>query len=154
LPDGTTTALAMKVAVTGGPARRFVVGDPNIQLIDILAGATLDRLAATEHYAGTGEVLLDGQTAVELEGMVHVVEWRGEGEAAGRLPTSAYAVVGRLTAAAPAPPPPARAPRALPEELVRPWVLPAVYERVRSGQGAFMAELRPAVALFLRFSGI
>ncbi|MBC8075757.1 MAG: tetratricopeptide repeat protein, partial [Chloroflexales bacterium] len=37
---------------------------------------------------------------------------------------------------------------------LRPWLLPPVYERLGSGQGEFLTELRPTVALFLRFSGI
>ena len=37
---------------------------------------------------------------------------------------------------------------------MRPWLLAAVYERLRSGAGNFLAELRPTVALFLRFTGI
>ena len=49
-----------------------------------------------------------------------------------------------------------RSPRrsALPEEVVREWLLPAVYERLRTGRGEFLAELRPAVALFVQFAGI
>ncbi|RME40271.1 MAG: adenylate/guanylate cyclase domain-containing protein, partial [Caldilineae bacterium] len=43
---------------------------------------------------------------------------------------------------------------ALPDEQVRSWLLPPVYERLRSGQGQFLAELRPATALFLRFGGL
>ena len=43
---------------------------------------------------------------------------------------------------------------ALPEELVREWLLPAVYERLRTGRGEFLAELRPAYPVFLRFGGI
>ncbi|MEZ4716872.1 MAG: hypothetical protein R2851_12410 [Caldilineaceae bacterium] len=39
------------------------------------------------------------------------------------------------------------------EDQVRPWLLP-VYARLRSGQGEFLAELRPTVALFVRFQGI
>ena len=38
-PAGTTVELGLKVAVAVGSARRFVVGDPQIQLIDVLAGA-------------------------------------------------------------------------------------------------------------------
>jgi predicted ATPase len=45
-------------------------------------------------------------------------------------------------------------PPALPEELVRPWLLPAVYERLRTGRGEFLTELRPAVPVFVRFAGI
>ncbi len=38
-PGGATVQLALKVAIAVGAARRFVVGDPEIQLIDVLAGA-------------------------------------------------------------------------------------------------------------------
>src|SRR5262245_34973488 len=41
--------LSLKVAVTTGAARRFAVGDPQIQLLDTLAGATIARLAIAEH---------------------------------------------------------------------------------------------------------
>jgi hypothetical protein len=37
---------------------------------------------------------------------------------------------------------------------VRPWLLKAVYDRLQHGQGEFLAELRPALALFLRFTGL
>ena len=40
------------------------------------------------------------------------------------------------------------------EDQVRPWLLTPVYARLRSGMGDFLAELRPTVAVFLRFSGI
>ena len=56
---------ALKVAVAVGPARRFVVGDPEIQLIDVLAGRLVDELAAAEHLAEQGEVVLE-QSALEF----------------------------------------------------------------------------------------
>ena len=37
---------------------------------------------------------------------------------------------------------------------MRKWLLPRVFERMSAGQGEFLAELRPAVPLFLRFGGI
>ena len=37
---------------------------------------------------------------------------------------------------------------------MRPWLLPAVYERLRAGRGEFLAELRPAIPVFVRFGGI
>ncbi|RIH82547.1 hypothetical protein Mterra_02621 [Calidithermus terrae] len=55
------------------------------------------------------------------------------------------------------PPPspwPALEPGALGEAELRPWVLRGVYERLQSGQGRFMADLRPVTALFLAFDGI
>ncbi len=43
---------------------------------------------------------------------------------------------------------------ALSDDQIRPWLLPPVYERLTSGMGDFLTEIRPTVALFLRFSGI
>ncbi|MDH4141690.1 MAG: hypothetical protein OEV61_03675, partial [Chloroflexota bacterium] len=48
-PAGETVQLAVKVAVAVGDARRFLVGDPDIQLIDVLAGRLIDDLADAEH---------------------------------------------------------------------------------------------------------
>src|SRR6266545_1870205 len=56
-PSGASVPLAIKVAVAAGPVRRFLIGDPLIQLIDVLAGATLDWLSAAEHLASKGEIV-------------------------------------------------------------------------------------------------
>ena len=40
------------------------------------------------------------------------------------------------------------------EEDLAPWILPPVYQRLRQGQGEFLAELRPAIVFFLNFTGI
>jgi class 3 adenylate cyclase len=56
---GTKVHLAMKAAVAVGLARRFLVGDPEIQLIDVLAGRLIDALAIAEQLAVSTEVLLD-----------------------------------------------------------------------------------------------
>ena len=37
-PGGRDVRLAIKVSVAVGRARRFVVGDPTVQLVDVLAG--------------------------------------------------------------------------------------------------------------------
>jgi predicted ATPase/class 3 adenylate cyclase len=39
-------------------------------------------------------------------------------------------------------------------ETLRCWLMPAIYARLQAGLGEFLTELRPAVALFLRFQGI
>ena len=148
LPSGQTLALAMKVAVSTGPARRFLVGDASIQVIDALAGAILDQLAAAEHLAGKGEIVLDPAAVAALAEQVRVDEWRVDenGQRFG-------VVRDMVKPIAPLPWAPVRA-DALRDEQVRPWLLPPVYERLSSGQGEFLAELRPAVALFLLFGGI
>ncbi len=68
--------LGLKVAVTSGPVRRFVVGDPAIQLLDALTGATVARLATAEHLATRGEVLIDTATAEALAETVAISAWR------------------------------------------------------------------------------
>src|SRR3954469_11678180 len=55
----STVSLGMKVAVAAGSARRFLVGDPDVQLLDALAGGVIDRLATAEQHAGQGEVIVD-----------------------------------------------------------------------------------------------
>src|SRR5438477_8614754 len=75
-PSGGTVSLAIKVAIASGPVRRFLVGDPNIQYIDALAGATLDHIAAAAHHAAKGEVVVSAEVAERLAGKVEIGEWR------------------------------------------------------------------------------
>ncbi len=147
-PAGRAVTLAMKVAVAVGQARRFVVGDPEIQLIDVLAGRLVDQLAEAEHHSDRGEILLDATAIESLGSRVDLAETRTDPHT-GR----AFGVVRALTvevAAAPS----AEPARRLPDELVRPWLLPAVHERLSTGRGEFLAELRSAYPVFLRFGGI
>ena len=146
-PGGSTVQLAMKVAIAVGDARRFVVGDPDIQLIDVLAGRMMDELAEAEHHAGRGEIVLDASALDALGERVSIREVR-EAEETGRR----YGVLRALVVDVDQEP--GHQPAPLPEGLVRPWLLPAVYERLRTGRGEFLAELRPAVPVFLRFGGI
>jgi class 3 adenylate cyclase/tetratricopeptide (TPR) repeat protein len=145
-PGGAMVKLGMKVAVAAGPARRFVVGDPDIQLIDVLAGSLMDRLAAAEHHAEKGEVVVDAPTLEALEGSLALALVRGHG-------AERVGVVGALAVDAPIVPATAAYPR-LPRAVVRQWLLPPVWERMRSGRGDFLSELRPAVPMFVRFGGI
>jgi len=39
-------------------------------------------------------------------------------------------------------------------EQLRPWLLPPVYQRLATGGGGYLAELRQAAALFVRFGGL
>lgn len=144
LPDGETAQIGLKVSIATGTARRFAVGDPAIQRIDALAGATVARMASGEGEAERGEVVADAATVARLGAAVRA--WRGdEGER--------FAVLERLSdsggAARAAPPPPE-----IEDVFVRPWLLPAVAGHFEAGLGEYLTELRPAVALFIRFTGI
>jgi adenylate cyclase len=145
-------AIAVKVAVACGPARRFLVGDPAIQLFDVLAGETLYRMAEAEHHAGRGEVLLDEPSVERLGERVKITEWRQENAENG--PDTRFAVAAELRGFCEPSPWPNFLPGQFTEAQVCPWVHPATLARLKAGVGDFLTELRPVVALFLRFSGI
>ncbi len=145
--SGSTITLAVKCAIASGPVRRFVVGDPSIQLIDALAGDTLDQLAATEHQTKRGEVVLSSECVSALAENVTILEWRAD-EETGRQ----FGVVGKLAKYAD-PVPGSELTEPLSDSQVKPWLLGPIYERIQRGD-AYLAELRTAVAMFVHFGQI
>ncbi len=149
LPNGKTTGLTLKVAIATGAARRFVVGDPTINYIDALTGATVARTSTAEHLTNKGEVLLDEATVNGLGSALTIKEWRSDTESGER-----FAVASKsdwqsdLQLALPAT---TRPPAA---NKLRVWLHGAVYEREQAGQESFLTEFRPCVAVFVRFIGI
>ena len=140
---GVLIELAIKVAVVTGPVRRFVVGDPDIQLIDAMGGQTLDKMVRAEKNATSGEVLIANDIVARFGERLMVSEWRKDSKSGWR-----FAVVRAIQEVRESPWPD------LPEMVVESWLLPPVYERLMAGHGHFLAEFRPATALFLRFTGI
>jgi class 3 adenylate cyclase len=141
--------LSLKVIITTGPARRLMVGDPDIQLMDALAGRTIARLASGERLARRGEILLDEPTAQILADNTSLREQKidaGTSDLFFILDSLAQPAERRAL-------PPAET-DAIPAEHLRPWVLSAVYQREHIGMASFLTELRPAVPLFAKFSGI
>ncbi len=138
--------LGLKVAVTTGPARRFVVGDPAEQWWDTLVGHTVARLATAEHLANRGDIVVDEATVEALGDHVQVDTWRTAAH-------ERFAVLAALPHAAQAVPAVEPA-RVLSADELGAWVNTAVFAREQAGQSVFLTELRPVVALFLRFSGI
>jgi class 3 adenylate cyclase/predicted ATPase len=145
----SVVALAVKTALATGPVRRWLVGDPQVHLLDALAGATLMRMSHAEHAAERGEIVIDTVTAEQLADHIQLIEWRTLEESGEQF--AVIAGVDRPIAPQPWPILPAGA---LSDAQIRPWLLPPVYERLHDGLGEFLTELRPSVALFLRFSGI
>lgn len=143
-PGGNGLKLALKIAVSCGPARRLVAGDPQIQLLDVLAGATVNRLSTAGQLAGQGEIVVAPEVLSVLPqylitGTHHELEAYSE----------TFAVVEGLTEpAAPAPWP--ELPSQAPPQLDA-WLLKEVQRRVETGLDDFLTELRPTVALFGRF---
>lgn len=147
IPRSGTVSITVKVAVAAGTVRRMIVGDPSIQLIDVIAGKPLDALDAAEGLVEKGQVII-AETAWSSAAKIAKFEgWRSRDG-------MRYALVSGLTmAVAPMPWQPL-APDTLQADQVRPWVLAPVYERLVRGQSRFLADLRPAVALFVNFKGI
>lgn len=152
-PAGAEVVLAIKVAVAVGDARRFVVGDPAIQLIDVLAGRLIDELADAEHLADRGDVVLARSVLQSIGDDVIVSGYRGTGVTESEPLETSVGVLAGLRIAVEEPKP-SHASAPLDEELVRPWILPAVYDRLVTGRGEFLAELRAAYPVFVRFGGI
>ena len=149
IPGGKSVTLGMKAAVTYGEARRFLVGVPKVQIFDVITGKMIDTLATAEHQAEKGEVLIDQATADNLEGKVLLDSWRQDQVSGQR-----FALVDSLAVAPSTSPWPEIAHDKLSQDWIHPWLLAPVYERLIRGQGDFLAELRPSVALFMRFLGI
>jgi CheY-like chemotaxis protein len=144
-PDGTLRTLHVKVAVASGPAIRLLVGDPGQQRMEVMAGPALDRLALVSAAVASGEVLASAELAATLADRIEVAERRGG---------SGHARIRAVIAEDEPLPWPEFAPDTLDDEVCRPWLLPAVFERLAEGGAAFLAELRPAVAMMVRFVGI
>ncbi len=142
-PQGGRVSLTMKAAVAVGPVHRYLIGDPEIQLLDVLVGATVDRLAEGEHLAERGEVIASPEVARKASAHLMVETWRGR-----------FAVVEGLRESVEPAPWPDLPSDGLTSERLRPYLLGSVHERVRAGQGEFLGELRPVSVLFLRFTGI
>lgn len=113
--------LAIKIGLATGPARRFIVGDPQIQLIDTLAGETIRQMAHAAELAPRGGIAPDLPGLLKSGASVTPTPWDA-------LPDDALSA-----------------------EQIRPWVLPALAERIGAGHEHLGTELRTATALFVQF---
>ena len=141
--------LSLKVVITTGPARRLIVGDPDIQLMDTLAGRTIGRLATAERLARKGEILLDEATLEAIGENATAREQRVDAGTAEK-----FSVLQRVVNSSERLPLPSLDMETVPAEGLRPWVLAPVYQRERAGMISFLTELRPAVPFFVNFAGI
>jgi predicted ATPase/class 3 adenylate cyclase len=141
--------LSLKVAITTGAARRLVVGNADIQLIDTLAGSTVARLATAERFAQKGEIIVDAATRRLLGENAQIREQRIDTNTG-----EVFSVIDSIQHPAEHQPRPPLPVDTLSSESLRPWLLHTVFQREQTGMVSFLTELRPAVPLFLNFSGI
>ena len=145
-PAKTAVSLRIKVAVAAGAVRRFLIGLPDVQRFEVLAGRLLDRTAAAEQLLQPGEVAVGTELLGHFGDHLQIRAWR-------TAPAGEYfALVAGLDQ--PVPPSPWPDIPEIDADLAREWLLAPVYRRLQSLEGDFLAELRPVVALFLSFSGL
>lgn len=141
-----TAELSIKVAIAYGRVRRFIVGIPEIQLMDVIAGKPVDEVGITEQLADPGQVLVTFSTVKNIGENLSVKSWKQS--ASGEQ----FGVVNFLHQQAE----PIVWPEILDldESITKKWVLPIVQNRLFLGQETFLTELRQVVPLFLYFTGI
>ena len=148
LPNGDTIAFSIKVVVASGSAFRYVIGDPDVQVIDVVVGDMINRIAQAEHLAHKGEIVVDTAT-IELLAKtgqtIGVVDWRVDAETGDR-----FAAVEHFDPRRAALPWSAFAPENVQPEQARQWLMKSLYER----DDEMLTELRQAAALFVSFQGI
>ena len=132
--------LALKVAVVSGSARRFLVGDPSVQLFDVLSGPAVDGAGRAEKLCAPGEVVIDRATADALSGSVILADERGD----------VVRVTG-LEDTVPGDPWPDLPSPGIDAATLRHFITPAVFDGILGGNARFLAEFRAAGALFVSF---
>lgn len=142
LPGPVAPVIGLKVAVATGAALRMVVGDPALQVFDVIGGAAVRRAAAGEKLAKRNDVVLDEATVRALGDAATVGEWDERTSTGDRFAVLAKMHVQSADHAGHAP--------SVDEQLLRPWLHPAALERERTAP-ALSAEYRPCVAVFVGF---
>lgn len=146
--DTVHAELYLRVAIAAGPVLRCSVGDPGSQCIDVIAGATVARVADLNELAARGEIIVDERTRAALPTGL-AAAWRSSEEGVrGALVDRAWDGPEPDSEAA------TDAATVLPPELARQWLLPVLYARMEAEPDRYLAELRPAAALFINFAGI
>lgn len=142
-PSGRQVSLSLKMVIVEGPIRRFIVGDPTIHIMDVVAGHTLDLIPETQDIVKPGELIIPRGMADRCPELI---------TADSRYTESAdeYVLCTGISSFTPVEPWPDLPP--LSPEILRPWILPAVFERILAGQQDFIVELRVSVVCFLKFS--
>jgi class 3 adenylate cyclase len=146
IPGGSKSGLGIKIALSVGEVQRFLVGDPTIQLLEALAGRELDRVVSVHDVLDKGSVAVSGEVQKKFEEKVNLLTWRQTSEG------DRFAVIEEKTKVAE----PDAWPEvpALDDEVARQWVHGSIYNRIEAEELEFLTELRQAVPLFVKFTGI
>jgi adenylate cyclase len=143
--------LQLKVCIGIGTAHRWVVGQPQYGLNDVLSGPAVEAMASLGRETQPGQVLVhhDAIPWLRDEGINLELAETGSAvatsipdtisKAARRHRWPAWSVESNLQDAL---------------NAVRPYVRSVIRERIESGFGDFVAELRQALPMFVRVSTV
>ena len=148
ISPGVSVSLSIKVAFEHGFIRRFTVGDPAQQIVDVIGGSTLDRMAAGESLARSNEVI-SGPAAVEAASKHFIVQELRTG-----ADQTKYALLAGLRKTARPNPWPPLTGESFPEDQLASWIQPPVYAKFQSVTEAYFADLRNTTSLFLKICGL
>jgi len=147
--------LSIKTVASTGSVRRFLIGDPNIQLLEVIAGEAVDEISAGGRLVQPNESLISAKIVDELGDGVFEIDQDGDkpkrkvDERSG----ARFLVISSLNKdMLPSPWPDLQTD--LSAAQARPWLLLPVFEQIRTGKSHFLSGLRDATALFLQFWGI
>lgn len=73
--DHSTPALGLRIAIAHGNAYRFLAGDPDVRVFDVLAGDLLDRLTVAEQMATNTRLVVDAYVFGALDERVTAAAW-------------------------------------------------------------------------------
>jgi class 3 adenylate cyclase/tetratricopeptide (TPR) repeat protein len=146
LPTGQKIGLGIKIALSVGLVHRFLVGDPNIQLLEALGGSELDQVVSVHQSLEKGEIAISAKLLKKIEEEVIVLSWRQTSD--GRQ----FAIIDEKAGLAEANPWP-QIPD-LDDEVARKWVFASIYNRIKDEEIGFLTELRQVVPMFLNFTGL
>lgn len=140
--DGLEYLLTVKIGMAYGNTRRIIVGEPQYGLFDFLSGQALTSMSDAQHLAKKGQIIIDPA----LRKLV------GDHANISKAPDGSWHLFG-LDAVF-APPTRLELPAELPEESLRPFFPPSVYQFLSNAVEGFVAELRNVVAAFVHFEGL
>ena len=146
-PGASAARLSVRIAIERGTVHRRLAGNPDIQLLEVVAGAVMDRLAVAARLSRNGDIVAGPSAMREL------TELLASAEAIHEDADGQYARVARLRDGDACAAEDDTCLPDLPPERLRPWLLPSVFQRLTLGQTDFLAELRPAAVMLLRAGG-
>lgn len=151
-----TVALSLKIGIATGLACRFAIGDPTIQLLDVMAGSASNELKSVLRDIQPGEVRVGPSVLQRIgEKLLYSEQqdahYNVQQAAVVKGVHSEFAVQASVSTLAQAQ---ASDSDQFDEQRLKSWLLRPIYERIRNGQGRFLNEIRPVVVLFLKFDGL